>query len=227
MTIPRSTFEAQMQHLTDDVLLLSSLVTEAVHRAMSALERMDSKASRQIILADQQVNAKRYQIENDVIVLIATQQPVGRDVRMLAAVLEIITELERIGDYAKGICKIQLLLTEEDHLHMVIQDLKRMADMGLGMLEDALDAFINKDLIQAREIPNRDDLVDQQYNRIRSRLISMMLVDLPHAQSIDYLVWAAHNLERLADRVTNICERIIYVYSGEMKELDGSEQPPL
>lgn len=228
MNFSRNTFDNHLQKMTDDTLLLASRVSEAVHNAIDALGRMDSIAAGQVIENDEEINARRYQIENDVIVLIATQQPVGRDVHFLAAILEIITELERIGDYAKGICKIQLLITREDCLRSVISDLKRMSVMGLSMLNDSLGAFINKDVAFARQIPDRDDAVDSLYNDIRSRLVSLMIKDMSYAQNVDYLIWVAHNLERLADRVSNICERIIYVYIGEMKELDGPRkyQPP-
>jgi phosphate transport system protein len=153
--------------------------------------------------------------------IIATQQPMARDVRLLAAVLEIVTELERIGDYAKGIGKINLLLGNQPLVKPLI-DIPRMAEISLNMLHRALGAFVAGDVEAARAIPKEDDLVDQLYNQVYRELLTYMIADPSTIDRGNYLLWAAHNLERMADRVTNICERTLYMVTGEMSEMDQS-----
>ncbi len=218
----RETFERQMQILLDQVLVLGSMVEQAVLDSLDALKRRDLSAARRIREADLQINEKRYAIESGCITLIATQQPMARDVRFLAAILEIITELERIGDYAKGICKITLLISEEAIDPVLIYNLEQMANIGLGMLRRALDAFVSGDATAAREIPLEDSQVDDLYNQMYHKLMERMAADITTIDRANHIMWAAHNLERMSDRVTNICERIIYVATGEMKELDVS-----
>lgn len=219
----RETFERQLQMILDQVLVLGSMVEHAVLESLDSLKRRDQAAARRIYEADLQVNEKRYAIESECITLIATQQPMARDVRFLAAILEIITELERIGDYAKGICKINLLLSDEPVDPFIFDELQQMATIGLDMLRRSLDAFVAGDVQAAREIPGEDDAADQLYNRIYRQLVEQMIADITTVDRANHMMWAAHNLERMADRVTNICERIIYVATGEMKELDKTE----
>jgi phosphate transport system protein len=219
----RETFEQQLHALLDQVLVLGSMVEQAVQDSLDALKRRDQAAARQIYAADIRINEKRYAIESGCITLIATQQPMARDVRFLAAILEIITELERIGDYAKGISKITLLISEETIDPVLIHDLQQMATLGLDMLRRALDAFVIGDAATAREIPNEDAKVDALYLQIYRKLMDEMTQDISTIDRANHIMWAAHNLERMSDRVTNICERIIYVATGEMKELDTKE----
>jgi len=216
----RETFERQLQMLLDQVLVLGSMVEQAVLDALDSLKRRDLAAARRIYDADLQINEKRYSIESGCVTLIATQQPMARDVRFLAAILEIITELERIGDYAKGICKITQLISEEAIDPVLIYNLQQMANMGLDMLRRALDAFVSCDATTAREIPMEDAKVDILYNQMYHKLMEQMAADITTIDRANHIMWAAHNLERMADRVTNICERIVYVATGEMKELD-------
>ena len=216
----RETFERQLQMILDQVLVLGSMVEQAVLDSLDALKRRDQAAARRISEADLQINERRYSIESGCVTLIATQQPMARDVRFLAAILEIITELERIGDYAKGICKITQIISEEAIDPVLIDELQQMAACGLDMLRRALDAFVIGDAATAREIPLEDAKVDQLYNQIYHKLLEQMMVDSSTIDHASHIMWAAHNLERMADRVTNICERIIYVATGEMKELD-------
>jgi len=217
---PRETFDRQLQRLLEQVLVLGSMVEQAVAQSVAALEQRDRHAARRIYAGDQTINEKRYAIENECVALIATQQPMARDVRLLAAALEIITELERIGDYAKGIAKITLLLTDERMDPGISTDLQGMAEQGLRMLRRALDAFVSGDVTVAREIPVSDDAVDTLYNRIYQELTRRMIADITTVDHANHLMWAAHNLERLADRVINICERTIYVSTGSLQELD-------
>jgi phosphate transport system protein len=216
----RETFERQLQIILDQVLVLGSMVEQAVLNSLDSLKRRDLAAARRIYEADMQINEKRYSIESGCITLIATQQPMARDVRFLAAILEIITELERIGDYAKGICKITQIICEEEIDPVLVYELQQMATLGLDMLRRALDAFVVGDAATAREIPMEDSKVDLLYNQIYKKLMEQMTVDISTIDRANHIIWAAHNLERMADRVTNICERIVYVATGEMKELD-------
>jgi len=218
----RENFERELQRLQDEVLLLGSMAEQAVLDAVTALRQMDRKAARVIRKGDQQINEKRYQIEKETMIAIATQQPMARDLRFLAAILEIITELERIGDYAKGIAGIVLMLDKED-VEIPKGDLKRMADLGLDMLHRALGAFMARDADTARAITPEDDKIDDLYNKIYRKLLKQMMADPSTVDNATRLMWAAHNLERLGDRVTNICERIVFVVTGEIKELDHTE----
>ncbi len=219
----RETFDRQLKILLDQVLVLGSMVDQAVRGSMDALHTRDLTAARRIYSADSQINEKRYAIEGSCITLIATQQPMARDVRFLVAIMEIITELERIGDYAKGICKINLLLSEELIDPALFYDLQQMCRLGLDMLRRSLEAFVAGDVSAARGIPNEDDQVDDIYNRLYHVLVEKMIADITTIDRANHIMWAAHNLERMADRVTNICERIIYVATGAMQELDNPE----
>jgi phosphate transport system protein len=216
----RETFERQLQIMVDQVLVLGSMVEQSVLDSLDALKRCDQAVAHRIYKADQYINEKRYAIESGCVTLIATQQPMARDVRFLAAIIEIITELERIGDYAKGICKITLLLSEEVIDPVLVYELQQMATLGLDMLRRALDAFVAGDAVIARQIPMEDSKVDLLYNQLYRRLMEQMTADITTVDRANHIMWAAHNLERMADRVTNICERIVYVATGEMKELD-------
>jgi phosphate transport system protein len=216
----RETFERQLQMMVDQVLVLGSMVEQAVLDSLDSLKRRDLNAARRIYDADLEINEKRYAIESGCITIIATQQPMARDVRFLAAILEIITELERIGDYAKGICKITQIISEEAIDPVLIDELQQMANLGLGMLRRALDAFVAGDADTARGIPMEDSKVDQLYNQIYRKLMQQMAEDISTVDRANHIMWAAHNLERMSDRVTNICERIVYVATGEMRELD-------
>jgi phosphate transport system protein len=220
--MPRENFERELQNLQDEVLVLGSMAEQAVLDSVTALLQMDRKTARQIRKGDQQINEKRYQIEQRTLIAIATQQPMARDLRFLAAILEIITELERIGDYAKGIAGIVLMWEKED-VDIPKGDLKRMTDLGMDMLHRALTAFLARDAEAARAVPPDDDQVDALYNRIYRKLLKQMMTDPSTVDNATRLMWAAHNLERMADRVTNICERVVFVVTGEIKELDHTE----
>jgi phosphate transport system protein len=219
---PRETFDRQLQQLLDELLVMGSMVEQAVIESVDSLKRRDQAASKKIYEADRYINEKRYEIENNCLTLIATQQPMARDLRFLAAILEIITELERIGDYAKGIARINIRLGDEPLVKPLI-DIPKMAEKGLDMLRRSLQAFVHRDADAARLIPDEDDEIDDLYNDIYRELLQIMLNDPRTVDRATYLLWAAHNLERLADRVTNICERIVFVVTGEMMELDRSD----
>lgn len=225
--MPRATLDRKIQHLRDEILVLGSMVESATLEAVEALKRRDLAAARRIFAEDTRINEKRFELENETMTTIATQQPImGRDLRLLASILEVTSELERMGDYAKGIAKICLLLGDQPPVKPLI-DIPRMAELTTSMLHRAVGAFVNGDVETAKQIPGEDDEIDHLYNQVYRELVAIMLA---HPETIDrasYLLWAAHNLERLADRVTNICERTVYITTGVMKEFRAStdEQP--
>ena len=178
----------------------------------------DLDSARGLIEADDAINEKRFDIEDECLIAIATQQPMASDLRILAAILHITTELERIGDYAKGIARINLMIGQDPLLKPLI-DIPRMAEQARLMLHQALEAFIERDVARAKVIPDQDDLVDDLYNQVYLELMTYVLKDPKNIDQANYLLWAAHNLERTADRVTNICERVIFMVTGRMKEL--------
>jgi len=219
----RQSFEQQLQKLQEDVLVLGSMVENAITEAVSALKRRDLEASRRLILADREINEKRFAIEAECLTLIATQQPLAGDLRTIAAVLEIATELERIGDYAKGIARISLMIGTEPLVKPLI-DIPRMAEKARDMLHRALEAFIRRDAAAARAIPEEDSEIDALYNQVYRELLTYIIADPRTIDGATHLLWAAHNLERTGDRVTNICERVIFTVTGEMTELDVKEE---
>lgn len=217
--MPRVVFTRELEELQDEVLMMGSMVIQALQESVTALGERDLDKARELIAGDELINRKRYAIEEECLRLIATQQPMASDLRLLAAVLEISTELERMGDYAKGIGKITTLLGHEPLLKPLI-DIPHMCEKVLSMLRRSLDAFITQDVEAARAIPRDDDEVDALYNQINRELFTILLSQPALIERANYLLWAAHNLERAADRVTNICERVVYTVTGELTELD-------
>ena len=217
--MPRESFDKDLQRLEDGVLTLGSMVETAIVESVDALKRRDLEVSRNLILLDRKINAKRFAIEGDALAVIATQQPVAIDLRMLAAVLDIADELERIGDYAKGIAKINLRIGDGPLLKPLI-DIPLMAQKTCSLLRRSLKAFIERDVELARALPQEDDEIDNLYNQVYRELMTYVLADPSAIEQANYLLWAAHNLERAADRVTNICERVIFTATGEMLEMD-------
>ena len=218
----RKTFEIEIQQVKDDVLVLGSMVEQAILASVEALKKRDIKASERIFAQDREINAKRFEIENKLMILIATQQPMARDLRILASTLEIVSELERMGDYAKGIANINIRMGDAPLLKPLI-DVPRMANKGVDMLHRALTAFINEDVETAKSIPVEDDEVDALYNQVYRELMTYVIADPTAIERANWLLWVAHNLERFADRVTNICERTIFIATGEMAEIKSSD----
>lgn len=220
----RKNYERQLQQLSQDVIILGGLVDQAVHKSLTALKLRDVITAEIICKEDQWINEKRFEIEKEGLIIIATQQPLAKDLRFLAAVLEIITELERMGDYAKGIARITLRIDERGDCLFPMEELEEMAGLGLDMLQRALLAFQERDSQAARLIPLEDDRVDNLYNQIFRDLIQQTACGPATVNSINLILWAAHNLECLADRVTNICERVVFWVDGEMRELDDLDR---
>ena len=171
---------------------------------------------------DDQVNKKRFQLEQDIMILIATQQPMAKDLRILSSCLEVISELERMGDYAKGIAVINLRMGDEALLKPLV-DIPRMAEKGVSMSHRALEAFVTEDVETALKIPSEDDEVDELYLQIYRELITFIISEPKNIEKANWLLWVAHNLERYADRVTNICERTAFIVDGKLFEISDSE----
>lgn len=218
----RQAFKRKLRRLQDEVLILGSTVENALVESVELLKRRDLDGATRLIAEDSDINRKRFQIEADALVLIATQQPMAGDLRTLAAILEIVTELERMGDYAKGISRISLMIGEKPLLKPLV-DLPRMAQKARDMLHQSLDAFVRRDVDLARAIPAQDDEVDDLYNQVYRELLTYIMADPRTIDQATQLLWVAHNLERTADRVTNICERVVFTVTGEMMEMDSEE----
>ncbi|KTB47880.1 phosphate signaling complex protein PhoU [Dehalogenimonas alkenigignens] len=216
----RVDYERNLKQLQDKVLALGSMVEKAIGLSMEAMKNRDIELARKLVEDDELINVKRYEIEEDCIHLIATQAPMARDLRVIVAVLNIIIDLERIGDHAAGNAKIAIMLGEEPPLKPLI-DLPRMSDKTADMLHRALDAFIKRDATAARAVTMDDDEVDALYDQIFRELLFFMAEDPKTVSRATRLIWAAHNLERSADRVTNICERVVFVVTGKQEEIAG------
>lgn len=221
-TNTRETLERKISELMDEVLLLGSMVEQATLKSVRALKERNLAASEEVYRGDQKINEKRFEIEERTITLIATQQPMARDLRTLTAILEIITEMERMGDYAKGIGRINLNLGSETRLKPPA-DLLAMAEIGVDMLHKALEAFVGGKVDLARSVPRQDDKVDTLFIKVQGEILAQMMANPGEIDRINHLLWACHNLERLADRVINICERTIYIATGEFLEFDASD----
>jgi len=220
--MPRESFHRHLHELEDDLLVLGSMVEKALDRSMAALKNRDLELARQVIADDAKVNQKRFDIEEKCIDLIATQQPMASDLRIIIAVLNIIVDLERIADHAEGNAKIAVMIGNEPPLKPLI-DLPRMCQKTIDMLKRSLDAFINRDAEAARRICDEDDEVDSLYDQVFRELLTFMAEDSKTITRATRLIWVGHNLERSADRVTNICERVIYVVTGKMEETGVSK----
>jgi len=218
----RETLDRKTQELLDEILLLGSKVEEAILTAVDALKKRDMETAQRVYKGDSEINKKRYEIENETLILIATQQPMARDLRVMASIIEIAGELERMGDYAKGIALISIRIGDDPLIKPLI-DVPRMAEITADMLHRALGAFVDNDLETARKIPKEDDEVDALYNQVYRELLTFMIKDPSTIDNATYLIWVAHNLERTADRVTNICERILFIESGEMVEIKSTD----
>jgi phosphate transport system protein len=219
---PRETLDRAIEELLEQVLIQGSMVENALRDSVEALKNRNIDDAKIIYDGDRQINKKHFEIEEDVITLIATQQPMARDLRLLAAILEITTELERMGDYAKGIARITVRIGREELLKP-ISEIPLMAEVCISMLHKALQAFIDRDADAARSIPKEDDKVDAFYNRIYRELMDQMISNPSTVDQASHLIWVAHNLERVADRVTNLCERIVFVVTGELLEMDRTD----
>jgi phosphate transport system protein len=218
----RELLEQRLHQLEEDVLALGSMVEQAALDVMKALRKRDTAAARKLIANDSIINRRRFAIEEDCLAVIATQQPAAHDLRMIAAVFEVITELERMGDYVKGIAHIITMLGPEPLPPDLLDHFDTMSTRATAMLHRALGAFTSGDAKLAREIPSDDDEVDRLYNQIYRDLLSQMIANPDSIDHATKLLWVAHNLERFADRVSNICERTVFTATGELMEISST-----
>jgi phosphate transport system protein len=215
-------FEKKLKQLEQDVLSLGDMVERAIYRSVEALKGRDLAAAGQIVADDLKINQKRHTIEQKCIELIATQQPVANDLRVIIAILNIIVDLERMADHAEGIAKVVLMIGYERRLKPLV-DIPRMADKAREMLREALGAFTRRDVEAAKRICAEDDEVDHLHDQVYRELLTFILEDPRTITGATRLLWVAHNLERIADRVTNICERVVFMVTGEMIEIGSSK----
>ncbi len=215
----RSTLDRDLKAIEDGLLRMGSLLDSAIDRAVQALARRDADIARQIVADDAAVNALRFQVEEACLSLIATQQPTAGDLRAVMAAFSIASDLERMADHAAGIARTVLRMGDEPLLKPLI-DLPRMAEVCRDMLHKSLQAYMDRDSEMARSIVNMDDTIDSLYQQIFRELLSFMVEDPKTTTRALYLLFSAHNLERIGDRATNIIERVIFMASGEMKELN-------
>jgi phosphate transport system protein len=218
INLSRSGFHRELERLQDEVLVLGSMVEKAITRSVEALRSRDTATARVLEAEDVLINRKRFEIEEATLLQIATQQPMASDLRRLAAMLHIVTDLERMGDYAAGIAHICVEIGEQAHIKPLI-DIPCMADKAVSMLRRSLDSFIERDVAAAEAIAAEDDEVDALYQQVYRELLTIMLANPRTIDQATRLLWVAHNLERVADRVQNICERVVFVVTGRMHEL--------
>ena len=214
----RKALNQETQEIKNEVLLLSSMVEQAVMDSAGALKDNDFDRSQQVLANDFHVNRKRYEIEISIVVVMATQQPVARDLRILAASLDICSKLERMGDYAKELANINIR-SEGLSLPAILKDIYSMAEKAVDMLHRAMTTFADDDIQTATAIIAEDDMIDAGYTRIYYEAVNNVLGDPRNIERVNYVLWIAHNLERLGDRTTHVCERVIYIVTGERPEI--------
>lgn len=213
----RTTLDRELTTLRDNVLKLSHLVDGAIERSVQALKEANVDLARQVIADDEQINALRYQIEQECYLLLVLHQPAARDLRAIVTAIHIVVELERIGDHARGIAKLAITLSDEPPLKPLI-DIPRMAQISREMLRAGLQAYLDSNADLAVQTVSRDDEVDHLDEQVYRELLTYMISDPRTISRATYLLWVSHNLERIADRITNICERVVFMVTGEIVE---------
>jgi phosphate transport system protein len=212
---PRSGFDRALSEMRDNVVRLSTMVDKAIERSIEALKNQDIELAHHVVADDKEINTLRYKIEEDAYKLMAMQNPLARDLRVIVTAIHITVELERIADHAAGVAKLSIELANEPLLKPLI-DIPRMAEISREMLHDSIGAYLDWNRELALEIVRRDAEVDVLDKRVYHELLSFMLDDQSKVNRATYLLWVSHNVERIADRITNICERIIYMVTGDV-----------
>ncbi len=215
----RATYDREFNQVVDNILKLGNLVDAAISQALKSLQERDQALAQKVIVDDVHINQLRFDIEEACLVLIATQQPTAGDLRTVIAAMNIVVDLERMGDHAAGIAKTVIRMGDEPLLKPLI-DIPRMAQLAREMLRDSLDAFVKRDAQKAREAASHDTDIDHLYRAIFDELVEIMAHKPDSVERATYLLWCAHNLERIGDRVTNISERVIFMTTGDMTELN-------
>jgi phosphate transport system protein len=215
----RATYDREYDMICQDLVLMGQKVENAIEEAMTALVETDIPLAKEVIVNDEQINQLQYKIEEACLVLIATQQPTASDLRSVIAVMHIVIELERIGDHAAGIAKAVVKMAEEPMLK-TLKKIIKMADLSEKMLQDCLQAFVKRDIEWARQIAAKDSEMDGMYRSVFEKLVEIMVENKKLIARATYLMWCGHNLERIADRVTNIAEQVIFMSTGDKGELN-------
>lgn len=215
----RSALDQESREINDDLLRLHKLVDQAIARSVDSLKRRDPMLAQQVIDEDIEVNNLRFKIEEACLVLIATQQPTATDLRSTIAAMHMVVEMERMADHASGIAKTVIVMGDEPLL-MPLTDIPRMAELARQMLQDSLTAYAEREPGMAKLVAEQDDEMDGLYRAVFDELVKIMSETPNSATRATYLLWCAHNLERIGDRVTNIAERVVFVTTGDMRELN-------
>ncbi len=218
INVYQTLLDQELRLAKDDILILGSMVEQAILDSVRALKEHDLEKSITIFEGDKIVNSRRYEIEKFTLAIMATQQPTARDLRMLTAILDLSSELERMGDYAKGIAVINLR-SGGLGLTKLLRNLYDMSLKSVDMLHRSLTAFLLEDTDLAKAIIDEDNLVDDLYSQLYHDVLESVVDDPSNIERVNYVLWVGHNLERVADRVTNVCERVIFVATGRMGEI--------
>ncbi len=216
--MPRELFRQELAEIQKEILVMGSMAEKATHDALESLRTGDLEWAQRIVKEDSIIDQKRYEIEEKTIFVVASQQPMATDLRTLISALYIITDLERIADHAEGIARINIMLGDDSELPRKLGYIPKMGELSITMLRDCLKAYIDSDINEARRICEADDEVDRLQDAVYTEAFKNMIDDNSTIQDNTYRLWTAHNLERIADRCTNICERIIFIVTGSMSE---------
>ena len=215
----RATYDREFAAIKNEIIKMGSLVETAIADSMQSLQERDQIQAQQVIDHDETINALRFKVEEACLTLIATQQPTASDLRDVIAAMSIVVEMERMADHASGIAKTVIRMGDEPPLKPLI-DLPRMAQLAREMLRDGLDSFITRDVQKARIVATRDDEMDLLNRAIFDELVEIMAERPDGVERATYLLWCSHNLERIGDRVTNIVERVVFMTTGDMEDLN-------
>ena len=215
----RSVFDQKFTTIRDNLLRMDQLLDAAIDRSLAALKNQDVDLARQVIADDTAINELRFTVEEECLALIATQQPAASDLRAVIAAMNLVNDMERMADHATGIAKTVIRIGSEPLLKPLV-DIPRMASFARDMLRRSIDAFLARDVEAARAIASQDDELDRLYKAVFDELLQIMIKDPTTVTRATYLLWCAHNIERIGDRVTNIAERVIFMTTGTMQELN-------
>jgi phosphate transport system protein len=218
VTSTRSLFDKQLYHLQADIQQIAELVEVQINEATKALLNFDLDIARRVDLSDKTINQKRYDVEEQCYTLLALQQPNSHDMRRIVASVSVVTNLERMGDHAAGIARLILRMGAKMPAGLDVHEFVEMAQLSARNLNDAMRAFIDEDVESARQIIERDDEIDNRHDQIYSRLVQSMSDEQSFIECATMLLWVSHNYERYADRISNICERIVYMVTGNLHE---------
>ena len=218
----RRQFHGDLQVLQQDLLKMGSLVEESIFKAVRSLTEQDLQLAEQVLAGDDLIDQMEIDIETRSLQLIALQQPMAGDLRILGTALKAVTDLERMADHSVDIAKVVLRMNRQPWIKPLI-DIPRMADKARSMLREALDAFVAHDAKRAKQVADDDDEVDALYDQVYRELLTYMIADPSSLERATWLLWVAHNLERIADRVTNICERVVYEVTGRLDDMNVSK----